>query len=64
MKSPIKLEILEYWMDTHGLGSGAIYDQQPLSGGTQNIMFRFGLVARAVKNEGFIDFSLQPPLQL
>jgi len=28
-------------MDTQGLGSGAIYNRQALSGGTQNIMFRF-----------------------
>lgn len=41
MKSPIDLDILTDWMDGQNLGSGPIYDQLPLSGGTQNIMFRF-----------------------
>jgi aminoglycoside phosphotransferase (APT) family kinase protein len=41
MNSPIDLDILASWMDRQNLGSGAIYDQVSLSGGTQNIMFRF-----------------------
>lgn len=41
MTSPIDLEILADWMDSQNLGNGPIYDQLPLSGGTQNIMFRF-----------------------
>jgi len=41
MKSPIDLDALTDWMNAQGLGSGPIYDQLPLSGGTQNIMFRF-----------------------
>lgn len=41
MKLPFSLDILADWMDTQNLGSGAIYDVNALSGGTQNIMFRF-----------------------
>jgi len=37
----IDLSLLEAWMDAQNLGTGQIYDLHPLSGGTQNIMFRF-----------------------
>lgn len=37
----INLERLTDWMDSQCLGDGDMYDVQPLSGGTQNIMFRF-----------------------
>lgn len=37
----IDLQQLAGWMDHQGLGAGQLYDVMPLSGGTQNIMFRF-----------------------
>jgi len=41
MQSSIDLNKLTNWMDDQNLGSGAISDVTSLSGGTQNIMFRF-----------------------
>lgn len=48
MPSPARLDRtlvdtdrLERWMDSRGLGAGAIFDVEALAGGTQNILLRF-----------------------
>lgn len=36
-----ELEVVQRWMDEHGVGGGAIEDARPLGGGTQNVMTVF-----------------------
>lgn len=42
----VDLAALEAWMDGQGLGSGPLEDVERLTGGTQNILLRFGRAGR------------------
>lgn len=46
-REAVDLERLAAWMDSLGLGDGAIFDPVALTGGTQNILLRFRRGARA-----------------
>lgn len=43
----VDLERLAGWMDGHGLGRGPIFDVEPLTGGTQNVLLRLRRADRA-----------------
>jgi aminoglycoside phosphotransferase (APT) family kinase protein len=45
--SIVDIERLADWMDTQGLGTGAITDVDALAGGTQNVLLRFSRAGRS-----------------
>jgi aminoglycoside phosphotransferase (APT) family kinase protein len=44
---PVDLDRLATWMDEQGLGTGALTDARPITGGTQNVLLRFTRAGRA-----------------